>query len=158
MKTKNALKRIPLAFWLSVILPLIIGLGIYIIVDNNSYLYKLFGAALYRFSFMNDLHAFAENNSVFIFLRCYICDFCWAFSLEGCVFLIFRNERRGLLISAVISIVFSVFIETLQYFNIIIGTFDFVDIIFEIIAVLLAVTNIYFIFWRNVYEKNHKNH
>ena len=155
MKKLSLQKLIP--HLLFIVIPLLIGLLIYIFADNGSFLHDWFtdhfGAMVSQ-----RIYNYLSKSSIIVFLRNFLCDCCWAFSLEHSVYFILRNSRKGLFESVIISIVFSLFIESAQFFGIILGTFDFLDIIFEITAIVFAGFTIYFMFWRNIYEKGGKDY
>ena len=63
---------------------------------------------------------------------------CWAFSLECALFLFFEKSNKHLIISAIISSFVSIIIELFQKLSFLSGTFDPIDIILEIVAVIAA--------------------
>lgn len=63
----------------------------------------------------------------------------WAYALMMTLCLISANESAINLYLLIACIIFEIFIEILQYFKIISGTFDFGDIIYEILMNLLAI-------------------
>lgn len=122
---------------LAVAVPLIVGAVFYLVFDPHTALsirfYRTF-PILYR----PELFTAWTGCSVFRFFRNYLCDFCWAFSMEGCVFPFWKCNRRGLICSVCLSIMASVLIESSQLMHAVTGTFDPADILVEAVAILMA--------------------
>lgn len=63
----------------------------------------------------------------------------WSYALTYTLFLVLEPFRKRVIFSAIISTVLGISLELLQYRKVISGTFDILDILFEITAVSLAV-------------------
>lgn len=82
---------------------------------------------------------FDSSNWLALFLNNWFCDFLWAYALAFCLLLVFEKAGKKYIMPIVISIGFSVLFEVLQGFEIISGTFDWLDLIMELTAIILAV-------------------
>ena len=83
-------------------------------------------------------HIFVPISNIFIkFLRYYLMDFLWSFSLMAIVWIVFYDLGINKLILAVIG--FEVVMELIQLFPRVIGAFDIYDIVVEIIANILVI-------------------
>jgi len=148
-KDNQKLKELIISFVL-ILIPLAIGLCIYILFEPRSELRRLFCTVFPNI----DLTVSPKllYNKYILFSRYYMCDALWAFSLESCIMLILKGCKKQLLISIIISVLFSVLIESLQGFNVLPGLFDYRDIAAEIIAVIIAGTINYFLLGRKTNE------
>ena len=128
------MKRKNMFLFFNVIVPLLFGLAIYLFCYNNTYINNgfknIFG--------ISPPHIYFDN-AYFKFLTCWACDILWAYSLTFALFLCFKDFKKPLLICGTISFSLTIVIELLQIEHIITGTFDFWDIILEIIAILFAI-------------------
>lgn len=128
------MKRKKLFLFANTIIPLLIGLSIYMFCYKNTYINiafdNFFGFSLPYFYFDNAFHHF---------ITCWACDIMWAYSLTFALFFCFKNFSNSLVISGSLSVLFAVIIEFSQFIDLISGTFDILDIILEISAILLAV-------------------
>ena len=133
---------------LNCFLPLIFGGGIYAVFRPTSYVSGVFN----NIGFINRLSDTASQlDGWFIsFLKYWFCDFLWAYALAFCLLLVFEKTKHKFIYSIIISVILSVSLETLQFFSIISGTFDWWDLLAELTAVVLAVI----IKRRISYEKN----
>lgn len=118
--------------FINIALPLIIGLCIYLLFGSNTYINSLFGISI-RFTFGNVLD---------IFIKSWLCDILWSYSLFNAIWISLFAFKRRTFIASLISFVLVISIESLQYFSVISGTFDILDIFFELTAVGFAVCNI----------------
>lgn len=84
------------------------------------------------------------SSMLFLYLRYYLLDCIWAYCLI-CILALFIEDNNGFKEVIIIGIVFIIIIELSQLFSIVPGTFDFWDIVVEIISALLAVLNLYII-------------
>ena len=75
-----------------------------------------------------------SDNTVMMIIRCWGLDMLWAYSLCVCLMWVIKKRSIALLISSI----FAVATESLQFFGMISGTFDPLDIICEITAILAA--------------------
>lgn len=113
--------------------PLFFGYLLYLIFSPDVFISRIFYKA---FSGLN-LTVFADSKILF-FLRCYACDFMWAFSLGITVHLFTEKKRKTAVLIIAAEIIFCFVLEFFQIWGIVPGTFDFVDLISETAAVLLA--------------------
>jgi hypothetical protein len=118
---------------LRVIIPLLVGLIIYVIFSPNVFITK------FIWSVFNTENPFdgvdiTRMPLVVQFLRYYLCDVLWSFSLTNMLILIwgYKNIKKAL----IIAVVFSIFIEVLQIRFI--GTFDIWDIIVQIFGCFMS--------------------
>ncbi len=115
---------------LNIIAPLFCGLYIYLTKAESTYLSD------FLFGFRSVL----PTVSYPYIIRYYACDFLWTYSLFFCLRLTLGDALKGkhnwtvVLISSVTAII----LETIQLFKIIPGTFDFLDILTELLAVAVA--------------------
>ena len=126
-------KRLITAAFITV--PLFIGAGIYIILSPKTYLSSFFSEIFTRFDFANTREMLLQYK-VFVLIRNYMCDICWAFSLEAALYAVLERNSRYL--SVTLSGIFCIIIELLQKYEIIHGTFDYSDIITELAAIILS--------------------
>lgn len=128
------MNRKNLFLFANITIPLFIGLVIYLFFYKSTYINTVF-ENIFEFS----LPYLYFNNSFHRFLTCWACDILWAYALTFSLFLCFKNFRKTILITSVLSILFAVSIEILQVIDVVNGTFDILDIIFEISAIFIAV-------------------
>ena len=122
---------------LFVLIPLLVGTVFYLFFDPHT----AFSARLVSlFPALSKLQIPAAwtDNPILRFCRNYLCDFCWAFSLESSVILLFACTRRGLRRSVSITLPLSVLLEILQKTESVSGTFDPADILVEAAAIFMA--------------------
>lgn len=120
-----------------VLIPLFVGAVIYLIFDPHT----IISARVYPLlpdRFLSGISVAWKSRSVFRFCRNYLCDFCWAFSLESSVILLLGCTRRGLFRSVGISFLLSFLLEIMQKTELISGTFDPADTLVEAAAILMA--------------------
>ena len=79
-----------------------------------------------------------ENADTGSFITCYLGDFLWAYSLLFLVALITVHRKRDLIPVLILCILFETGTECLQLTSLMSGTFDFYDIVIEILANLLG--------------------
>lgn len=128
------MKRKNLLLFANIIIPLLIGLTIYLLCYKNTYINRTF-ENIFHFS----LPYLYFNNSIHRFIISWACDILWAYSLTFGLYFCFKDFRHPLITSSFLAILLAVVMEILQIVNIINGTFDIWDIIFEISAILFAV-------------------
>lgn len=95
---------------------------------NGTYLNSLFGIEL----------NFKANSFLGIFIKSWACDILWAYSLTYSLYFVLYAFKNRILISAILSICIATGFELLQLFETVSGTFDILDITFQIAAVLFA--------------------
>ncbi len=116
-------------------IPLLTGLLIYFLSGSKTIITDYISECL---GFQ--LKSISTDSSILLFFRNYICDFLWAFAVESLVilFLIEMNIKYPGIVSVIISLVFSIFIEVSPQLGLFHGTFDKYDIIFEIFAIIFS--------------------
>lgn len=122
-------KKDVLFYLLNIAIPLLIGTYIYIRYSPS----VIFVEYISKFIEINN----KELNSVTLFLRNYICDFCWSYSLAFSISFIYY-ENLTILHSILIPIIIGIAIELLQLIGLINGTYDLFDIFVELLATLLC--------------------
>ena len=137
-----------LFFLVNAIIPILIGLILYLFIKPDSYVSQLINKIVSVPSV-----SLQYNNVLIYFIRFYLCDMLWAYSLTFTMYLILVNDFGGMILCFLIAGVFSIFIELLQYFGIVSGTFDFFDVIAEMISIVLALGIIKIFYWRKENEK-----
>ena len=123
------MKRKLVTFFTNVFLPLAIGLCVYLLFYNSTYINSILGIEF----------NFKINSILGIFIKSWLCDILWAYALTHSLYFVLGGFKHKIFISAIMSICFATVFELLQLFEKVRGTFDILDIIFQIAAVLLAV-------------------
>lgn len=121
-------------YFLNVVAALLIGLCVYIIFRPDTYISVLFSKRIDFTWLQNSLPKIPSLLTQFA--RNYLCDILWAYALFNAFFLIYKEEQAMGVFG--ICAVFEIVVEVLQLFDIIQGTFDVVDIVFEIVATLTS--------------------
>lgn len=84
----------------------------------------------------------ARDNLSFLscdFIKYYIPDLLWSFSL-GCGLIAILNPKiKGVIYCCLVSLLYGCLWEILQYFQIVSGTFDIYDIVMYLLAAIIAV-------------------
>lgn len=114
---------------LNIFMPLFIGLLIYIFVNKRAYISGI----------VNIPVNLKLEGITGVFIKCWLADMLWSYAMTFSLALVLKPFRKRVLISAALTIFLGSFLELLQFLNVITGTFDFWDVIFEITAVLIAV-------------------
>lgn len=122
-----------LFYFFNISVPLILGTLIYIFFKNGTYINSLVFTV-----FKADIPQPAVAEPLRRFLVCWASDMLWAYSLMFSLELSLKSFRRPALSALIISLFFSALTEALQYFRIIGGTFDLLDIISEFASVFTA--------------------
>ena len=130
----NEKQRIFTFYFTNIILPLFIGMMVYLCSPQSTY-FSDFVESVLHLSFPKLL-----PSAFFSFTRNYLCDAFWAYSLSFSLNIFIKNTI--LIFSA--CMIWCVIFELLQKYNRISGTFDYMDILFELIAVITALSIIYF--------------
>lgn len=122
------MKRKILSFFINIFLPLAVGLCVYLFFYQGTYINSILG-----------IEFGLKLKSVFgVFVKSWLCDILWAYALTHSLYLALHVFKHRILISAIISICFSAAFELLQLFGKVKGTFDILDILFQIAAVCIA--------------------
>lgn len=120
----------------NIFIPLLIGGVIYYIFAPNVIFVKTINP------FLGIRHPFsiiAPHNYVWQFIRYYLLDMLWSYSLVISLFFMQSNDCVSIGKVFLIACVFSLLLETLQLLSTSWGTFDWLDIVFEILAEGIAV-------------------
>lgn len=133
------MKKYQVFFILNISIPLLLGLVIYFFLKPDTYVIKW----IFSFFNFNFTYSISHNNLIVKFIYCYLCDILWAYALTFAVYYFSDFFTHKYFIAMLITIVFCVLIEFLQFFDIITGAFDVLDILFEIIANVLALMYIF---------------
>lgn len=118
-------------FILNIIVPLVVGALIYYILFPDIIFVKTIDE-LIGVSFHISVKI---GNVVIRYLRYYLLDLLWAYSLMSLVSMMFKDSKAVY----VISFVFIIAMEMIQKVPGIPGTFDVIDIVIEMIAGLIAI-------------------
>lgn len=118
--------------FVNIVLPLFLGLCIYLLFGTNTYINSFLGISV-QFTF---------DNLTDVFIKSWLCDILWSYSLFNAVWLCLFAFKNRVAAASFISFVLVVSSELLQYFSVIPGTYDILDIFFELTAVGFAVWNI----------------
>lgn len=133
-------------FLLNIIVPLLIGGGIYLISSPDVIFVQIINEHI-----GNTSHIIDFNSEISKVLRNYIPDILWGYSLLFTIYYIWEGSKLWNVFVA--AFVFSILIESIQIFGNVPGTFDVLDIFFEGIAELIAAININNMRRRKSYEK-----
>lgn len=127
----------------NIIIPLLVGLFIYLTSRNRTVLYDMFSYIGIRLQPINYPQ----------FLRNYGCDFLWAYSLYWGVYFwgLFGGWQSLAIVAGIVVIPFALIMEFIQIPKSMPGTFDVFDIGIEVLAIGLAV--IIANYRRQTYEK-----
>jgi hypothetical protein len=137
-------------FIINVIFPILLGLIIYLLYRDTSLLVFDWISYIYLDDFIFKIREYLESYKLITngFLIYTLPDGLWSYSLTYVMCLIWfdiKNKIKYFMIS--IGIIFGVFLELGQLFNLIQGTFDINDLIVSILFPVIAYI-IYFIFYR----------
>lgn len=128
MERRDGIKK-KLLYAVNAILPLLLGLIVYVCDRPDSYIsilvYSLTG-------FRSSIRFFPT------IIDNHFPDFVWAYSLMFVVNSVTGIYKKNLKLSYVISILFAVILELIQLFQHNMFTFDVIDIVVEIVAISLA--------------------
>lgn len=123
---------------INIIIPLIIGLFIYILFVPTSHIsefvYLCIGRSLYIGSVPTK------------FITCYLADCLWAYALFFLIFVVYAQKLNDIWCVLLVCVGFEILMEHLQLTPIVDGTFDVLDMIVEVLANLFGfgITFIYY--------------
>lgn len=120
---------------LHTLIPLCMGTGIYILVRPGTYIARI---CISLNPWLGELRIRMGTDLFHMFLRNYACDMLWAYALTIGLFWYGRLTGQKVWKSALISGGFAVLMESLQILPVIPGTFDGMDVVTEILAMLIA--------------------
>lgn len=133
-------------FVINIVLPLVIGLLIYLTKEERTYVSYIFSALRLRISHIKYPTP----------IKNYACDILWAYSMFFCLRCTLGDNLKGRfnITVVIITSVSSALLELFQRFEFFPGTFDWLDISAELIAILIALSISLLIERRVVYEEN----
>lgn len=111
------------------IVALILGLLIYVLFRENTYISKIVLSIL-PLNFLKEYFFFLNNK----FVKFYFVDYLWAFSFSCWLHIIVKPTRTSSVLCTFIVFFSGLFYELLQYFHVINGTGDIVDILLYLLA------------------------
>ena len=120
---------------LHTLIPLCMGTGIYILVRPGTYIARV---CISLNPWLGELRIRMGTDLFHMFLRNYACDMLWAYALTIGLFWYGRLTGQKVWKSALIGGGFAVLMESLQILPVIPGTFDGMDVVTEILAMLIA--------------------
>lgn len=110
------------------------GFLIYFMVDNTtiitSWIYSIIDI---------DKPLVTINGTVGMHIRNYGLDLIWAYSMWFCVYYVGFAFKHRIAFAGIITILFGMLLEIMQLINIISGTADYLDVIYETLGVLIAI-------------------
>ena len=118
-------------FWVIGVFSLILGLLIYLLFRENTIITTQ-TSYIMDLRLIRNMFSWAESD----FLKFYFVDFLWALSLSCGLHIIFKPKTKVSLICSVVVITLGTTFELLQFFNVINGTGDILDVICYILAAL----------------------
>lgn len=141
MKFRRAL------FWiLNIVLPLCIGLCVYLWFRPDTYVSRF----LLRFLPIRPPQLSCA------FLRNHLCDMLWAYALCFCIVFILGHSRKNAAAALVICVGFSFLMELIQKKSVFPGTFDPLDVVLSSVSAILALLFIVIIHYYGG-QKNEKS-
>ena len=112
---------------------LMIGAIIYVLFRPNSYI-AIFVDGIMD---MGTLRQFLESSST-DFLKFYFPDFLWTLSLCFCLYAVFGLTKKRIIFFSLVAFFCSVAWEIIQWFSIVSGTGDIIDVIMYLLAGICA--------------------
>lgn len=116
------------------------GLVIYLTLRQNTFIHLFIGERLSDKLYIQH----SQNNFLFIFLKYYFVDLLWGISLSFALIAVTEIVSfKRIIFCSLFSFIFGLLFEIIQYYDLVNGTFDFIDIFMYLIAALIsAVINI----------------
>lgn len=111
----------------------------------------LLGVVFY--TLFDKINIVSKSNILFEITRNHVIDMFWNYSLVFCIYNFLEKKINSIFIAVTIAIAWGIIFEFLQNTKWVNGTFDWIDIIFEIIAAIIAGLFIYICFRRERNEK-----
>lgn len=139
MNVMNKCNKIKLFYVIFSLILLVLGVAIYVFFREGTYIHRLLPQVVNELT--EPVRIVAEGNVFADFLKYYFADFLWCLSLNFLLLCVtdIKKQSKVLTVCAV-SALWGIFYEVAQRFEIVSGTFDFVDIIMYIFASVSAVT------------------
>lgn len=129
---------------IKVFLPVLLGGLFYIYFAPNTYFVRFIA---YNLGVNEGINTDIRNNQILTFIRNYGLDMLWSYSLACSIMWITSKKQTSLIIASF----FSIGMELLQLVNSKLGTFDILDIIFELFSIFIAVY-----FWNDNSKKQNQ--
>ncbi len=86
-----------------------------------------------------DINMMGKSNFVFTIIRNYLPDICWTFSLYFLGIIFMANiSKKPLFMNAIYVLTVALLFEFSQYYHIVKGTFDIVDVLIYIISTFIS--------------------
>lgn len=140
-------KKTTLLYSAHIIFPLLFGIGIYVHSTGNTYFTEALNFILPEC--LTSPPKWDINSSFLLrVLRFYFCDAVWAYSLTFSIAPFFGTSKIRVFFAAILCSFFCILLELIQMNPEFIGTFDFWDIIVEIITCFIAGIIFYTLFRR----------
>lgn len=117
------------------ILPLILGLLIYIMFRPNTMVARLLIRVIPP---LGNISYELGTGWLALLLKNYVCDMLWAYALTISLIWYGQMFHQPIWKSCIISVVFAVCMELAQVLPFVVGTFDMIDIVAEMVMVGLA--------------------
>lgn len=128
-KVRHVRVKKSVLYAINIILPLALGLIVYVFDKPKSFISN----------WVFNLTGFRSNTYIFPKIIDYhFPDFVWAYSLMFVLYIVSGIYKKKLVLSILISVVFSIALEVIQLFQTNMFTFDVIDIGVEILAILMA--------------------
>ena len=120
----------------NIIIPLLIGSILYYFMSPKTIFVEMIDKFTGRIIGRNTI---TLHNGILRFIRFYFLDMCWAYALTFSFYAILGNNTAYLNKSFLLAAVFSAVMEMIQLTPVVKGTFDVLDILYEALAVGIAV-------------------
>ena len=127
-------------YFLNIIIPLFLGLSVYILFRPDA----IISECTYSFLNIQPTAITVSSELLRIIICYYMSDFLWAYSLTFIVVLILGYSKKNLISNYLLCLVFVIVVELLQQTGLFQGIFDISDIIVEALAVFSAFVFIYY--------------
>lgn len=121
---------------LNITIPLVIGALIYYLLSPEVIFVKLIDGVIQGGTHFTGA---VENNVLISFIRFYFLDMLWGYALVFALYFILDDNSAKLKKIFIVAFLFSAFIETIQLTPYVKGTFDCLDILFELLSEVIAV-------------------
>ena len=115
------------------LIALFIGFCVYLLFREETYIAKFFEPSL-KLKYIRQLLLYEPND----FVKYYLTDFLWAFSLYCFVSIIYSEHKYSRLISATLTFASGFIWEILQFIGTVSGTGDVLDVATYLFACILA--------------------
>lgn len=124
-------------FLVNILIPLIIGAVLYRMFNPDTYIGVLLGkyCGIYHGT---RLHGIMVNQQAGMLIRNYAADMVWAYAFAFSICFICDQDKRTQFIALIMCAVLEMLIEAGQYFHIISGYFDYMDIAVEVMMNFMA--------------------